>query len=270
MDEHVQSELVELLKTGGRNLCTMPRTLGILLHQRCPDAEATIRDLETALTAGCVGPILAGTGPIDEAELTTNLVQKTSMAPDRARWVIESWVRALDQADAPPAIGRDWSEWNKLDVSQATQGGSGGYQRAVAHLIIVGVLGAAGGATLGIYHVLHGNVPAGPWREALEDIDPWMQVPALLLLGILGGFAGGLLGWIALGGRSWTYDAMGGSTLGRLVLAALGAFHGAAIGVMACVVLLGLIGVMVGSLIGGLIGAVLGLLIAEGISRMMW
>ena len=97
-----------------------------------------------------------------------------------------------------------------------------------------------------------------------------MRLPALFGLGILGGFAGGLLGWIALGGRSWTYDAHGGTTLGRLVLAAFGAFHGAAAGVLMGVVMLGLIGVMVGSLIGALFGAILGLLIAEGISRLLW
>jgi hypothetical protein len=270
MDEQVRSELIDLVKSGGRNLCTMPRMLGILLRQRCPNAEESVRELEQALSSGCVAPILAAVGPVDEPALIQDLVARTGMTAERAEWVIATWVQALALVDAPPAVGRDWSEWNKLDVSQATQGGSGVYHRAISHLVIVGMLGAAGGATLGIYHILYGNAPAGPWRDDLPDFGPWLHVLALLALGILGGFAGGLLGWIAAGVRSWTYDAMGGTTLGRLVLAGLGAFHGATIGVMACVVLFGLIGVMVGSLIGGLVGAVLGLLVAEDISRFWW
>jgi hypothetical protein len=50
----------------------------------------------------------------------------------------------------------------------------------------------------------------------------------------------------------------------------MGAFHGAGVGVMACLGLIGLIGALLGALVGGLVGAVLGLLIAEGISRYWW
>jgi hypothetical protein len=268
MDEQVRSELIDLLRTGGRNLCTMPRMLGTMLRQRCPDGEEPIRCLEDALANGCIAPILATVGAVDEPALVHDLVARTGMTTDRAQWVIASWVQALDVVDAPPTIARDWSQWNRLDVSEATQGGSGAYQRAVGHLIVVGLAGAAGGTTLGFFTLIRGDAAlVGPWQAALEEVEPWMQVPALVVLGVLGGFTGGLLGWIIGGGRSWTYDAHGGTTLGRLVLSAVGAFHGSGIGVVLIVALLGLIGVMFGALVGGLVGAFLGLLLAEGISR---
>ncbi|HEY1380434.1 MAG TPA: hypothetical protein VGF55_26770 [Gemmataceae bacterium] len=271
MDELVRSELADLLKAGGRNLCTMPRMLGILLRQRCPDASGPVHELEQALAFGCVGPILAAVGPVDEAELADRLAEESGMTPERARWAIASWVQALNAADTPSELARDWSSWNRLDVSAATAGGTGAYQRAVGHLVTVGAAGAAGGAGLGLYLLSRGD--AGliePWREALEDLAPWLQITALLALGMLGGFVGGLLGWIVAGGRSWTYDAEGGTTLGRLAFSAMGAFHGAGVGVMACLGLIGLIGALLGALVGGLVGAVLGLLIAEGISRYWW
>jgi hypothetical protein len=249
----------------------MPRMLGIMLRQRCPDGDELIRGLEDALTNGCVAPILAAVGPVDEPALVQDLVARTGMTTDRAQWVIATWVHALDVADTPPTIARDWSQWNRLDVTEATKGGGGAYQRAVGHLFAIGLAGAAGGATLGLYLLTRGEASlGGPWQAALEDVEPWMEVPALVVLGVLGGFAGGLLGWIVGGGRSWTYDAHGGTTLGRLLLSGLGALHGAGIGVMLFVVLLGLIGVMVGALIGALVGAFLGLLLAEGISRFWW
>jgi hypothetical protein len=268
MDDQVRAELRDLLSTGGRNLCTMPRMLGIMLGQRCPGADRAVHELEQALTVGCVGPILAAVGPVDEPELAARLAEQTGMELDRARWVIESWVLALDAADTPPAPTRGWEEWNRLDVSGTIAGGTGSYRRAVGHLIVVGVAGAAGGTSLGMFLLSRGEAALiGPWREALEDLSPRMQVGSLLVLGVLGGFAGGLLGWILGGGRSWTYDAIGGTTLGRLVLSALGAFHGAAIGGMAGLAFLGLIGVMIGSLVGAFVGAFLGLLAAERISR---
>jgi hypothetical protein len=135
----------------------------------------------------------------------------------------------------------------------------------------VGLAGAAGGTTFGMYVSARGDaLAASPWWDALQEVEPWARVPAVIALGVLGGFAGGLLGWIIGGGRSWTYDAHGGTTLGRLVFSAFGAFHGAVIGILPLTVLLGLIGVMAGSLAGALIGAFLGLLIAEGISRFWW
>src|SRR2546430_1483670 len=89
---------------------------------------------------------------------------------------------------------------------------------------------------------------AGPVEAA--DGPEWASLASLLALGVLGGFAGGLLGWIFGGGRSWTYVAHGGTTLGRLAFAAFGAFDGAAVGVLAGLALLGLIGAMVGAMVG--------------------
>jgi hypothetical protein len=268
MDDQVRSELADLLKTGGRNLCTMPRMVSILLRQRCPDAESTVSDVEQALAFGSIRSMLEAVGPVDVEELTARLVKESGMTSDRARWVIETWVLALAAADTPPPLGRDWAAWNRLDVTTATAGGGGAYQRAVGHLVVVGLAGTVGGAVLGAYFLIGGEAAMiGPWQDAVQDVPPWLRGAALLTLGMLGGFAGGLFGWMFAGGRSWTYDALGDTTVGRLALTCLGAMGGGGIGVLAGLELLGLIGVMLGALLGALIGAVLGLLCADGISR---
>lgn len=273
MDDQVRTELTDLLKSGGRNLCTMPRMLGIMLRQRCPDADGPVRELEDALEAGCVGPILAATGGVDQGALADDLVAKTGLAQDRARWAISTWAEALDTSDAPQAVGRDWAEWNRLDVSDVTDGGGGGgvYQRAIWHLVLVGLAGAIGGCMFGVFILVRANdARPAPWAGMLDEVDPRLQVPAVFVLGILGGFAGGLLGWIFGGGRSWTYDAIGGTTLGRLTFSCGGAFHGAIAGTLCGVVTLGLIGITLGALVGGGLGGFLGLLAAERISRFWW
>src|SRR5689334_9285323 len=270
MDEQVRNQLTDLLASSGRNICTMPRMLGILLRQRCPHGEEQVRALELALECGCVRPILAATSPVDEPALAEQLAAQAELDADRARWAIAAWVQALDAADTPAAetVGRDWSSWNRLDVSAETAGGTGSFSRSVWHLGIVGVAGALGGSSLGFFLLGRGDEALiEPWRVALEDLAPWLQVFALLALGGLGGFAGGLLGWIFGGGRSWTYDAFGGTTAGRLMFSALGALNGAGIGVLCCLGLLGLIGALIGSLIGAALGAFLGLLSAERIAR---
>src|SRR5256885_7585873 len=45
------------------------------------------------------------------------------------------------------------------------------------------------------------------WGDAVADLPEWAQGLSVIVLGIIGGGAGGLLGWIFGGGRSWTYDA---------------------------------------------------------------
>jgi hypothetical protein len=139
-------------------------------------------------------------------------------------------------------------------------------------LVIVGLGGAVGGAGFGVAVLVRGNLASlEPWREAMEELSPTMQVIALILLGIPGGFAGGLIGWIFGGGQSWTYDAHGGTTLGRLVFSAQGAFSGAVLGVLGGLAFLGLIGVMLGALVGAGLGAFLSLYTAERRSRYwMW
>ena len=267
MDEQVRAGLCELLATSGRDICTTPRMLGILLHQRCPQAAEPVRELELALQHGCVGPLLAGEGDVDEANLAARLSAATGLDDHRARWAIATWAHALGTA-AGPTVADNWSSWNRLDVSEATAGGTGNYQRAIWHLGVVALAGAAGGLSLGFYLLARGEYALiEPWREALQGLAPWLQVISLMLLGSLGGFAGGLLGWIFGGGQSWTYDVLGGTTLGRLVYSAAGAFNGAGVGVMCSLGFFGLIAVLPGALVGAGLGAFLGLLSAERIAR---
>ena len=262
MDEQVRSELTELLKTGGRNLCTLPQVLGNLLRQRCPDAESTVADIEQALRAGCVQSMLATVGAVDEVALAEELVSQSGMAPDHALWVIETWVQALAAADTPLPLGRDWSAWNRLDV-KGVQAGGGSYQRAIGNLMVVGAAGAIGGAGMGLFLPLSGEAARVGDLDILRDTSPWLQVAAFVAMGALGGLAGAIVGWIAFGGRSRATDSLGGTTLARLTLSALAAFFGAGSGVLGGLSLLGLIGVM----LGALVGAVVGLLAVEVLLR---
>jgi hypothetical protein len=273
MDEQVREQLCELLAASGRDICTTPRTLGMLLRQGCRNADRPVQELEQALAAGCVDVLFTANGPVDEVALAEQLVARSGMEGDRARWAVATWsyaVRATQTPDQRP-LDRNWASWNRLDVSHATGGGSGSYQRAIWHLGIVGVAGAVGGAVFGLTLLARGELAqAEPWRDALDGMTPALQVTALIAFGILGGFTGGLLGWIFGGGQSWTYDAIGGTTLGRLTLSGLGAFHGACIGVMCSLGLVGMVGVMPGALLGAGLGAFLGLLAAERMARFWW
>jgi hypothetical protein len=261
MDEQVRSELADILKTGGRNLCTMPQVLGTLLRQRCPEAETTVAEVQQALAFGCVRSMLEAVGPVDVLALADRFVSQSGMAPDRALWVIETWAHALAAADTPPPLGRDWSAWNRLDVKSAS--GAGAYQQAISNLIGVAAAGAIGGAVVALFVSIGGEATRFGSLESLEDAAPWVQAVAFLFLGLLGGLAGGVIGWIGFGGRSFAHDATGGTTFGRWALSATGACVGGGSGVVAGLAVLGLIGVM----IGALFGAVLGILAAELILR---
>jgi hypothetical protein len=270
MDDQVRTELCDLLATSGPSLCGTPRVLTLLMRERCPEAYEQVHELELALECGCVQTLLTAIGPFEQQVLVDELMAASGVSAERARWVIATWDLAMN--NNPVASGRplttDWSTWNQLDVSGETMGGTGTCQRAVWHLGIVGLAGAAGGTVLGFVLLVRGEQAFGvAWREALEGLTPGVQVAALLVLGLLGGLAGGLLGWMFGGGQSSTYDALRGTTLGRLLLSSLGACHGAGIGVMSSLGLFGLAGVMPGALIGAGLGAFLGLFAAERVAR---
>ena len=214
MDDQVRSELADLVKTGGRNLCTLPQVFANLLRQRCPGEESTVADILRAFDSGCVRAMQESVGTANADELVKRLVDQSGMDPDRARWVIESWVYAFAGTDAAPALGRDWAAWNRLDVKSADGGGA--YQRAVGNLIVVAAAGAAGGAVVGLLLSISGEAARMASLEALEDAAPWLQAVAFLFLGLLGGLAGGVIGWIGFGGRGFTHDTVGGTTFGRL------------------------------------------------------
>jgi hypothetical protein len=261
MDDQVRTELADMLNTGGRNLCTMPRMVGILLRQRCPDAEQTVAEVELALTSVCVRPMLESVGPVDEVELAERLVNETGMDPARALWVIATWVHALAGADVAQPLGRDWSAWNRLDVKSEVGGSS--HRRVIGILILISAAGAVGGSAMGLFLALSGEAARLGPLEVLQDASPWLQVTAFLILGLLGGFAGAMLGWIVAGGRGGAYESGGGPSLGRVALSATGAFVGAAGGVLAGLSTMGLIGVM----LGPVVGAIAGVLTAEVLLR---
>jgi hypothetical protein len=240
---------------------------GVLMRRACPDADTEIGALEQVLSAGIVAAMRDDEGGRETVPaLADRLVQTGAMPEEQARWAIETWWRALRPLEAAGGP-KDWTAWNRLDVSGQTAGTGGTHRRSILHLAVVAVAGALGGAAWGFRVLVHGEEALiDPAVKALAEIDGWVRTFALFALGGLGGFAGGLLGWVGGGARSWTYDAHGGTTLGRLGLSALGAFTGALAGGLAGLVALGPAGMMLGALFCAALGAFLGLLLAERLS----
>lgn len=273
MDDHIREQLAELIADHGRSICTTPRVVSMMLRQAVPGAADLIQEIELALSHGCVAPMLVGlpeTANVEE--LTQKLIDATGIAEDRARWAIETWVVALcREKPETSSITRDWSEWNRLDVSHQVAGGKSTYRRSVVHLLIVAAAGASGGAFMSVLALLMPHMRWFEiWQSGISDLPSWAQMMAPIVLGAMGGGAGGLLGWMIGGGRSWTYDAFGGTTLGMLYFSSANAFAFASLGVLAGVAFLGLIGAMVGSMAGALLGAFLGMYAAERASRYWW
>ncbi len=204
----------------------------------------------------------------DVESLAAKLAQSTEIPQDQALWAIETWSYALkNERLGDPMLTGDWAKWNQLDVGPMT-GSPSLYRRSVAHLLVVAACGAIGGALFGIIGVFRPDLQREPfWHDAVAALPGWAQPLSLIVLGFLGGGAGGLLGWILGGGQSWTYTVLGTTTLGRLTFSAIGAATGALLGSAGGVMLIGLIGAMVGSLVGALLGAGVGLMTAQRRSR---
>jgi hypothetical protein len=244
MHDAVRAELIDLMKTGGRNLCTMPRVLAAMLRERCPDNEDVAREIEQALDCGCVSEMLRAVGPIDAAALAAELSSHSDLPRDRARWVIDSWLLAITAADEPPAVGRDWSAWNGL-VAQGNRRG----HRALMRFCAVALAGAAGGGT-----VEWVAVASPAWRNAVEGLPAEFGPFALSIFGYLGGATGGGLGWMAANGL---IKPGPGPNRRRLVIGCLGAAIGGLVGAPAGLELFGLAGIMFGSLAGAFAGGLL-------------
>jgi hypothetical protein len=264
--ERVAEELGRVVAAEGAAISTMPRMFGVLMRRACPDADTEIDALEQVLSAGIVAAMRDEDGRDTVPALADRLVQTTEMPEGLARWAIETWWRALrplDTAGGP----KDWAAWNRLDLPGQTAGFGGSHRRSILQLTVVALAGALGGAAWGFRVLVHGEEALiGPAVKALAELDGWVRTFALLALGGLGGFAGGLLGWIGGGARNSTCEDHGGTTLGRLGLSALGAFAGALVGGLAGLVVLGPAGMMLGALFCGALGAFLGLLLAERLS----
>ena len=265
-EDQVANELSRLLAAEGVAICTMPRMFGVLMRQSCPPGcEDLIVALEAVQAAGIVAAMREPDGRNHVPALADRLTEGSQIPEERIRWAIETWWRTIE--GSPDGQSKGWAEWNKLDVSQEVGDDAGIYQRSVIHLVIVGLAGALGGSAWGFLALIRGEgVLIEPAVKALEDLDGWLRVFALFALGGLGGLAGGILGWVGGGGRSWTYDAHGGTTVGRLGLSCNGAFFGALAGGMAGLAGIGLAGMMFTALAGAAVGSFLGLLTAERLS----
>lgn len=271
MDDSVRDRLCELIAEHGRPVCSTPGSLRMLLRQTCPNGGEAIDDIVRSLDVPAVRALLANPVEVADRPATVAALTATGYSSERADWVASSWLDALgsERFDRPGGSA-DWSAWNRLDVSAETAGGTGSHQRSIWHLAIVALAGLAGGAGVAVSLWRLGEEGLiEPWREAFDGMTFAAGVASVAVLGALGGAAGGIAGWALGGGRSWTYDAWGGTSLGRLGLAALGAFNMASVGVLASLGFFGLYGVLPLALLGAAFGSFIGLLVAERISRFL-
>src|SRR5262249_48772486 len=134
------------------------------------------------------------------------------------------------------------------------------------HLLVVTLAGAAGAALPGIqlgtaiHYDLTGQLRTltSHWLGGGDGVGFALLYCAL---GLVAGAVGAGGGLVVGGGQSETYMISGGTTLGRLGGAMVGAFLLARFGALLGLLLGGTAGVFFGGLIGGLGGAFLGYII---------
>jgi hypothetical protein len=256
MHDAVRAELIDLVRTGERNLCAMPGVLATMLREGCPDSPDGVREVVAALDCGLVDRMLLHVGPICTDSLAVTLTDSTELTLERARWVIESWILALDAADKPQATSGTWSEWNKLSVET---GGSG--RRTVFGLGYSAAAGALGGCVAASV----GGAMLRP--NSFPDLPAWFGILAHIVLASLGCATGGLVGWMAAtsGTRFGRTDSR--SSSGRPSISCLGAGLGGCFGTLAGLTAFGPAGVTFAGMAGAFAGEVLAFDLAEVISR---
>jgi hypothetical protein len=263
MNDQATRELCRLIDEYGPGLRRTPQMCELLLRQRLAAFPEATAALITILRLGVLDK-LAKAAPDRQAALIAEAVQESQLDPEPAHWAIDAWLEAL-QGSGPPVSAPSAGAVLPSDAEPPPAGQSL-YQRAIVHLIVVTLAGAVGAALpgvqvgLAIQHDMTGRV-----REMTSQ---WVGGKnggqfALLCgsLGLLAGAVGGCVGWMVGGAQDTSYMVHGGTTLGRLGGATVGAFLLARIGAVVGLLFAGPIGVFVGGIVGAALGAFLGYLI---------
>lgn len=99
MDEGVRLKLREILTAQGEPLRRDPQRLEAILRDHCPEGRREIHLLAGAAKAGLVEDLVGawGSGPPEMlvARLSKRLNEDMGVAPQLARWTIETWAYAL-------------------------------------------------------------------------------------------------------------------------------------------------------------------------------
>jgi hypothetical protein len=257
MNDQARLKLSEMIHNYGQNICNTPRTCVMVLGQQCAEFPAEKDLLLRALDRGAVTAVLKGPvgGPWDEE---VKKVAGSSVAPDDARWAVESWAIALGKhPDVAPPPPKPVESLNA--PSDATK--TGGAVRAAGTTLAVAIGGGIGGAFTAatlftVFVCAHVTVP--PFRQDMPDA----LIVALILIGaVVGGVAGSVgsaLGWTVIQTQSSALNLSTEQLNRRMRKGFSGAFTGAMIGTAVPGYCFGGLGVLLGAFFGGLSGAITG------------
>jgi hypothetical protein len=267
MNEVARQKLCELIVKYGPTVCGTPGTCKMVLGQQCVDFPAEKELFLRALDKGAVAAVIRGPvgGPWDDL---VQQVAESSVSTEDAHWAIESWAIALgkhtDAAPLPPEP--TFNKNTSLEVSETDAPRPKGATLAVA---IAGAIGSASGGVL-LFIIFFGGVFTTS-DEGHQMSGAMFVTLALVwgILGILGGGAGGALGWYVnqIQTSALTYTPEQINRHLRKVL--IGAFTGAFVVSVIPVCTVGLFGPLIPGFLGGLGGGILGGIkgAAGGLSR---
>lgn len=242
----------------------MPQMCEYFLRQQAAAHPEATEALISVLRLG-VAAKLASATPEQKAATAVLAARVSHLSLELAHWAVDSWCQAL--AGAKPSSPPPRPSFSPLDASPPAGSGRCSYRRAVLHLLVVTLAGAAGAALPGIQIGLALPQFATLGRLGAltpEWIEGWNGMQIALLyggIGLVSGALGGGLGWMFGGGLSSTYLLHGGTTLGRLSGAMLGSFLLARLGAVVGLFLGGPGGLFFGGLAGSAGGAWLGYLL---------
>jgi len=255
MNDLARTKLVDIVNSYGRTVCNTPRTCEIFLQQHCDDLPAERQLLGEALRRGTVSRLVeAKDQPYAaiSAALVSELASAADIAPEDARWAVDSWALALGKhpstATPPPLPIAPLLVEADAQESQCSVTSSKFWPPA-----IVGLGGGIGAilATLVFTFLLY-TLISNPRGTTGIRADAFAMLAGLLMAGAgaLGGATGGAVGWLLIQAQSLPAQsaAIARWRLARGFLAACGGAFGASL-------LGGWFGGLVGIALGGLVGS---------------
>ncbi|MBI3407838.1 MAG: hypothetical protein HY040_05720 [Planctomycetes bacterium] len=260
MKEQARKELCDLIAEQGIGFCQLTTMAEISLKKQEAAHPQETQALIAILRLGVTAKLK--TASMDErAAIAEQASKANQLSLELAQWAVDSWVNALERV-VPPST----PAWQSVPDSRPHPEGSSYLHRSIVHLLVVTLAGAGGAAMPGIqigtaiHHDLTGQISAitSNWLGGENGLEFALLYGSL---GLVAGAVGAGVGWMVGGGQSETYMISGGTTLGRLGGAMVGAFLLARFGALVGLLLGGTAGVFFGGLIGGTVGAFLGYII---------
>ena len=231
MNDVARSRLGEFIQAYGPAVCNTPTMCQIMLNQYCGSYPDEMRALNSALTGGAVGRLLAAKSDEPWEKLADPLVKELAnggMAEDQTQWAVESWGRALGKH--PEGIPQSAEPTITAMSEPDKPADEMGVAKAASYTMLVAGSAAAGGAlgamavTFAFAMIASGLIDAiQPKASSTANLLFVLAVFVYGLLGAAGGAIGGAAGWIlGRGGSSKPWGAVTGCFGSAFLAAAIG------------------------------------------------